>query len=282
MGQQIYPSHLRIPLFCCLFLSFQISASRVCADEAITSYSFVVVPQQKRDRLVRSWVPLLKHLSEKSGVTLMFETANSIPDFEKFLESEKADFAYMNPSQYVSFHKNGYSALAHARDRYIRGIMVVRKDSAIQSLEDLAGKHLAFPAPSAFAASLLTRVHLREQNVNFTPAYLGSHDAVYEGVARGTYVAGGGIWRTFRAAKREWQNSLRVLFETKKFTPHAVAVHSRVPKKISESVQKALLALEKADAGVPLLERLQLKGWVAAEDSKWDGVRDLDLSILKE
>ena len=43
---------------------------------------------------------------------------------------------------------DGYQAVARARDKRIRGIIVVPKDSPIESLAELDGKELAFPAPA--------------------------------------------------------------------------------------------------------------------------------------
>ncbi len=53
--------------------------------------------------------------------------------------------------------------------------MVVRKESAIHPLHDLSGKTLAFPAPAAFAASVLPRANLANNDIPFTAKYVSSH-----------------------------------------------------------------------------------------------------------
>ena len=68
----------------------------------------------------------------------------------------------MNPYHFVVFNESAdYRALARQRDKEIRGLLVVHKDSPIRSLEDLSCAEVAFPAPAAFAATIITSAHLR-------------------------------------------------------------------------------------------------------------------------
>ncbi len=96
------------------------------------SLSFGVVPQQAASRLAEDWGPLLAEVSRRSGVSLVFRTAPNIPAFEERLATGDYDLAYMNPYHYVVFHKaSGYTAFAKEQERRLKGILVVRKDSAV-------------------------------------------------------------------------------------------------------------------------------------------------------
>jgi phosphonate transport system substrate-binding protein len=150
-------------------------------------------------KLASLWGPIFEHIQQKTGITVRFATAPNIPIFEKRLEAGEYDFAYMNPYHYVVFSKApGYRALNKARDKKIKGIIVVRKDSKLNNLKDLNNNALAFPAPAAFAASILTRSAISAVGAEFTPKYVNSHDSVYCAVAKGIYPAGGGVLRTFK------------------------------------------------------------------------------------
>jgi len=134
-----------------LALAFAVSA----ADEQPT-LTFGVVPQQSATKLARTWVPVLRLIGERSGVALQFATAPDIPTFEQRLAAGEYDLAYMNPYHYTVFHERpGYQAFAKEKDRLIQGILVVRKDAPYEKLADFEGRELAFPAPAAFAASVL-------------------------------------------------------------------------------------------------------------------------------
>ena len=157
------------------------------------TYSLGIVPQHKAADLAARWVPLLQYLSARTGLHVEFRTARDIPTFEQQLAQGEYDFAYMNPFQYVLFQqKSGYRALARQRAYGLRGIVVVRADSPYRTLRDLEGQALAFPAPSAFAASILTRAQLRAEGVRTTPSFVVSHDSVYYGVVNRLFAGGGG------------------------------------------------------------------------------------------
>ena len=179
------------------------------------SMSFGVVPQQSAAKLAALWTPVLSYLSDKTDIELRFETATDIPTFERRLLQGKYDVAYMNPYHFTFFNEHrGYQALAHRNDKKIQGIVVVSKKSSITSLEELEGQEIAFPSPAAFAASLLPRGELRKKGINFTPKYVNSHDSVYKTVAKGFFLAGGGIGRTYNNISPDVRDTLRVLWKT--------------------------------------------------------------------
>lgn len=243
------------------------------------TFSFGIVPQQAPSKLLQSWGPVLRFLQERTGYRFVFRTAPDIPTFEQRLAAGKYDFAYMNPYHFTVFNRGdeGYQAVAKAEDKRIRGILVVRKDSALQTLADLEGATLAFPAPTAFAASVLPRAHLRALAINFGVQYVSSHDSVYKGVARGLYPAGGGVERTLAATDPAVHEQLRVLWTTPGYTPHAIAVHPRVAQDVVDAVRQVLTAMADDEAGRAALEGLKVKGFEAAKNANWDDVRALNI-----
>ena len=244
------------------------------------TYSFGVVPQQAATRLAAMWVPLLQRLESLSGVPLKFATAKDIPTFEEGLAAGRYDFAYMNPFHFVVFNAApGYRALARDRDQRIKGIMVVAKEAPFVALEDLANQDLVFPAPGAFAASILTRAELERRGIPFQTRFVASHDSVYLNVAGGHFAAGGGIGRTLEAVNPEVREQLRVLWESPGFTPHAIAVSPQVPERDAQAVGQAFLAL--ADAAPELLKDAALGPLTLAKDGDWDDIRALDVDRLR-
>jgi phosphonate transport system substrate-binding protein len=247
------------------------------------TYSFGIVPQQSASKLAKLWGPILQQLSQESGYNLTFKTAPDIPSFEQRLASGEYDFAYMNPYHFTVFNqKPGYQAMAMARDKRIKGIIVVRKDSPIENLEQLNNTDMAFPAPAAFAASILTRAHLAEIGVKIRPHYVSSHDSVYLTVAKGLYVGGGGVMRTFNSIDESTRSQLRILWTTDGYTPHAIAFHTRIPPEIADTIQKQLLSLDESPDGKELLKGINLKGFTAADNAEWDDVRSLKIDLLND
>ena len=245
------------------------------------SLSFGVVPQQAASRLAEDWGPLLAEVSRRSGVSLVFRTAPNIPAFEERLATGDYDLAYMNPYHYVVFHKaSGYTAFAKEQERRLKGILVVRKDSAVLKPADLAGKTVVFPAPAAFAASILPQAEFGRLKIPIETRFVASHDSVYRAVASGLHEAGGGIQRTFEAMPTDVREQLRVLSETPGYTPHALASHPRVPAATVERLRKAMASLADDEIGRALLAPLAFRGLVAAQDREWNDIRALDINLL--
>jgi len=258
----------------CLLLFF---SPFIMAEHMLT---FAVVPQQSASKLAKLWNPIIEHIELNSGIKIKFATAPDIPTFEKRLFEGEYDIAYMNPYHYVVFHDStGYQALAKARDKRIKGIIVVAKDSPINRFADLNNMPLAFPAPAAFAATILTQSALTANNVNFTPKYVSSHDSVYLTVAKGIYPAGGGVLRTFNNVAPEIKAKLNVFYTTEGFTPHAIATHPRVTPEQITKIQHALSDMEDSEPGLELLKSINLKGFEKATNSDWDDIRALQLSV---
>jgi len=246
-------------------------------------YTFAVVPQQSASKIARLWGPILKRIGDETGLSLKLVTAKNIPTFEKRLAEGKYDFAYMNPYHFTTFSaRSGYIAFARQRDKTIQGIVVVRRDSPVTSLEELADSMLAFPAPAAFAASILTQAEFFSREIPFKPRYVASHDSVYLAVAKGLSPAGGGVLRTLNNTKKSVQDQLRILWKTPRYTPHAFAAHPQVPERDREKLESALIALEQSEGGMALLRSINFKGIETAQSSDWDDVRSLNITLLDE
>ncbi len=243
--------------------------------------TFGIVPQQSAKKLAKLWTPILERLSQETGYKIEFRTAKDIPTFEKRLAKGEYDLSYMNPYHYTVFHdRSGYEAIAKAKDKKIKGIIVVHKDNKVSSLKELDGKKLAFPSPAAFAASILTRSELKSAGATIVPVYVSTHDSVYRNVASKRMVAGGGVMRTFKSVAPDVRDELKILWTTKGYTPHAIAVSPKVSEDVSGKVAKALLDLMKDDAGRAMLQALKIKGFETAENADWDDVRALGVSEL--
>jgi len=259
-----------------LTLLLLLNAPYTLAEQVLT---FGVVPQQSASKLAKLWGPIIAEITQHSGINIKFATAPDIPTFEKRLSTGEYDIAYMNPYHYVVFHQsNGYEALAKARDKVIKGIIVVAKDGPINGFADLNNTTLAFPAPAAFAASILTQSALNKNHVTFTPNYVSSHDSVYLTVAKGIYPAGGGVLRTFNNVDSAIRDKLQVLFTTQGYTPHAIATHPRVNADDAKKIQLALTTMEASESGKALLNSIKIKGFETANDTNWNDIRALQLS----
>jgi phosphonate transport system substrate-binding protein len=141
--------------------------------------------------------------------------------------------------------KKKYQPLLADSEDLLTGILVVRADSPIKSLDELKGKNISFPAPNAFAASLLIRAELAKKKININPVFVKTHSNVYRSVIGKDAIAGGGVNNTLDN-------------ETPAYTPHPVATHPSVPAAVRERFLKAMLKLTQDEEGRKLLDGINL------------------------
>lgn len=241
---------------------------------------FGVVPQQSPMELIKDWQPVISYLEKATGEKVILKVERSIPEFEKVLYSGGYDFAYMNPYHYVIAHKRqGYSAIARDEKNTV-GILVTHKNSALSDPSQLKGKTFLFPAPDAFAATLLTKYELLKKygidlNKDKNYRYVNSHDSVYKGVARGIGDVGGGIERTLKNLDDpETKDALTVIYKTKGYPSHPFAANSALSPSLKEKMTKAIVTIPE-----PLLGALTMKHIIATDDGEYDAVRDVAASF---
>ncbi|GAA4650743.1 phosphate/phosphite/phosphonate ABC transporter substrate-binding protein [Kistimonas scapharcae] len=237
------------------------STSPLSESQSEAGYVIGIVPQYEVRQIQRIWQPVLEQIRQKTGIRLTLRGSPSIPAFEDELDQAQFDFAYMNPYHFIRAHeRSGYRPLVRDTGRWLRGILVVRSDSELQSVEALDGRAVAFPAPNALGASLLMRAELGEKHgVKVLPRYVRSHSSVYLNVATSHMDAGGGVQATLNRQSAQVQQSLRILYRTEKVAPHPLAVHPRVPADVASRVREALLAMGETEDGKALLARIPVK-----------------------
>lgn len=229
-------------------------------------YQVSVVPQFAPSVLHARWAPLLERIGRDAHTCFHLTVSASIPEFERDLARAEPDLAFVNPYHaVVARRQHGYIPLARDDRQRLSGVVVVRGDSPLRSLSDLRGKPVAFPAPNAFAASLLVRAQLASQRIEIQPRYVKNHGNVYRSIALGEMEAGGGVNNTLQREEPALRQRLRVLYETPRYAPHPLVAHPRIPAEMREAILSALIAQALSPAGRDLLEAVQMPQPVVAD-----------------
>lgn len=242
-----------------LWLSHPTQAACLGEQNTTKVYIFDVVPQLTASKIYTTWSPLLQRVGHDAGLCFELRVAATIPEFEQRLLKGEPEFSYLNPYHAVLAHqKKKYQPLLADSEDLLTGILVVRTDSPIKSLDELKGKHVTFPAPNAFAASLLIRAELAKKKIDITPVFVKTHSNVYRSVIGKDAVAGGGVNNTLDNEAPEVRQQLRVLFETPPYTPHPIATHPSVTAAVRERFAKAMIRLTQDEEGRKLLDGINL------------------------
>jgi len=264
----------------CLFINvFFLVLPALCSaqgeDKNAKSISMGVIPQFSAKKIMRMWKPLASYINFETGLLIDIQVAPSIPEFERRLQQGEYDITYANPYLYIRAHEwQGYVAFAREQDKMLKGLIVASTTGQIQSIRDLQGRAIVLPR-NAFAASQLVIAELKQQGIVTINTFVRTHDQVYGGVSQGLYSAGGGVLRTLNSMNRRIQSQLKVIHETKSYTPHAIAYHPRLSKLKLNLIKHVLLSLGGSEKTNQILRNLLIKGFTQAKDSDWNDVREL-------
>lgn len=261
---------MRLPSFKWIYLLFLLlspfSLKPAWAEQPGAVYTVSVVPQLTPLETNRDWTPFLEQLSRETGLRFKLQIALSFQIFEAAVLAGGPDFAFMNPyHQVMAKASQGYLPLVR-NTTPLTGVLVVRRDSPIKTVQDLDGKEIAFPAPNALGASLWMRAHLTEhEHIKFKPQYVNTHPNVYRHVLLGKTAAGGGVNNTLAMESSEVRGNLRILLETPGVASHPFSAHPRVPATVREAVTAAFLRMGANPTAKALLQRVQMPDPVSAD-----------------
>lgn len=228
------------------------------------------------------WQSIFTYISKDTGLELVFEPATSQLDFELNLAKSHYDLALVSPMQFEAFRQNpGYQAQVKRKAQPIRSIIFVKKNSAIKSFSELREAIIAFPNPLNFEASIVPRESLKRLNFNIIPQFLPSESAVYKEVMKEQYIAGSGTHENFLAQPVEIRNSLKIIWDSPGFTPHAFVAHPRVGFFSLVKLKRSLVDMTKNEEAKKLLPYIFVdNGFEVARDSDWDEIKLIDLKEL--
>ena len=252
--------------------------SSVGLVSAAETYVFGVAPQFEQRKLFAIWKPVLDELEKRTGVQFRFASTFSVQEFEQVVGRGEYDFVYVNPYHlYKQRTRHGYVPLV--RDQTpLRGIVTVRKDSPIKTVQGLDGKTLAVPSPNAIGASMLVRAELeRAHDVKIVMVNAKSHSSAYLYAINKLADAAGGVEKTFVEQDKSIQDALQVLFTTRDFPSHPIAAHPRIPEKLQEQVRQAFLAMSASGQAESLLGDIPMSKAIPATLNDYMVLRTLNL-----
>jgi len=240
-------------------------------------YVLALAPQHSLGLMLKAWTPVLWAYNEQTNNEIYLKVFPSKAAFEENMLSGESDFVFGSAFYYLILNqKHGYIPLVRSNKKFLNGIIVVKKNSDITTVDDLNGQRVAFPSQNAFGASLYIRSMLDSKGIKVEPLYSENHEKTYFSVDRGLAIAGGGVLRTFNVFNL--RNSLKVIYTSPDLPTHPLMAHPRVPKKVQKDIISFLLSLNETDDGRRMLTEIKLEKPVRVNHRlDYQSLRDLNI-----
>lgn len=239
--------------------------------------------------LIKSFTPLATYLSHKMNEPVSIKISK---DYQTHIDSvgqDKFDLAYMGPAPYVEMVQAYGQKPLLARQvinssPVFHGKIIVRKDSPIQSIEELKGKRFAFGDPNSTMGHLMPRYMLAQAGVRAEQLasfkHISDHMNIVLAVLAGDFDAGAVKEDVFFTQE---QRGLRAIATSPPIFDHLFISSKRLPAEKVGALRNALLNLAKEPNGKAILQAMTpgVTALVSAANQDYDNLRSI-LNKLKE
>ncbi|OGQ99148.1 MAG: hypothetical protein A2505_08865 [Deltaproteobacteria bacterium RIFOXYD12_FULL_55_16] len=258
-------------LFCLCFLPF---SSLAAAEPPLELWLHPYLPAPE---LVRRFTPLARYLETKVGRKIEVKISPTYEEHKQRLGEDRADLAFVGPFSYTQMTKDYgvkpiLAVLENNGKTVFHGVIAVRRDGPIKTIQDLAGKSFAFGDKESTMGTVAPTIMLQEAGVGVEQlsrySFLRSHNDVALAVLGGFYEAGGMKEEVFH----EYANrGLRILAKSQPIPEHLFLAGKKLPPPVVKALRQALLQLK--DPAVLTLIQKSATGMVPATDRDYDGTR---------
>lgn len=232
---------------------------------------------QKLAEVYGALVDQLNQRLARDRISLKLEASSSYTAFNEKLRTRRVHFALPNPYQTVLAQDYGYRIFGKiGGDEDFRGIILVRRDSPVTTVPGLKGATVAFPAPTALAATLLPELYLKENGLDpkrdMTELFVGSHDSALMSVCLGASTAASvspRAWESFQRERPDMAQELVVRWQTPTLPNNGLVALSSVPEHIRHKVAQAFFQLHESPESRRLLHLAGTSRYVSADNATY-------------
>ncbi len=243
---------------------------------------FGAVPAGDAIKMNQSFRPLADFVSKVLGQPIQLRLGHDYDDAIRDIGEGQALVSYQTPTTYLEARER-YGVepivvpLAGGQPFYQCSI-VVREDSGITSLAELAGRAFAFGDPKSCGTKAMPEAMLREAGVRIddlaTHGFVGSHDSVAHAVVNKNYDAGGLM---HSIAEGYVKDGLRILSTSANIPQFPVCVSPKLPAELREKLQRALI--ETRDPKILGALGKKVTGFAKISDSDYDPIRTMKRAL---
>lgn len=240
-----------------------------------------LVPEQDIFKQVERYEPLARYLASQVGagvdVKLMV-----VPRYEQIISnflSQKMDAAFFGSFTYILAHAEiGVQAIARPvgldGSSTYRGLIFVRKDSSIRSIQEMRGKRFAFVDQYTTAGYLLPLAYFKKEGVDYRTYlkesyFAGTHeDAIYDVLERKADIgaAKSTVFNRLKANDARVGKELMILAESPEVPENSLALRKDLDGSLKEKIKTALLTMQNSPEGAKILQEFGARRFIETTD----------------
>ena len=244
----------------------------------------VITSENEADRIER-YKPVRAYFEKTLGVDIKWRTATDYAGIIEGVKAGKIEIARLGPASYAKawMVMNGeVEPLVGEIDNYgafgYHAVVIVKKDSPFQTVEDLKGKRFAFADPNSTSGHQAPRYFLGEAGIDAdkhfgSSTFSGSHENSVMGLVNGTFDGAATWWRNDERSnmtRMEGKGMIepgqwRIIWKSPKLPSSPWTMHTSLPEDMRNDITTALLRMKDDDPAA----------WKALTDGKAQSYREV-------
>ncbi|HJG79281.1 MAG TPA: phosphate/phosphite/phosphonate ABC transporter substrate-binding protein [Brevibacterium senegalense] len=256
------------------------------ANAAPETLRVALLPDENASEIIKNNEPLKNHLEEQLGLEVELVVTTDYSSMIEAMARGRLELGYFGPLSYVLAQEKAdiepFAALqeVEGEDPTYQSVFIADADSGIETLDDVAGKTVAWGDQASTSSHLIPKAMLAEEadlrvdHGEYQEQHVDSHDAVALTVQNGNADAGGMSLPIYERMAEEGLIDPATVVKVQESEPYANypwTMQSDLPEDLKEKLRRAFLDLE--DPAV--LEPFDAAGFEEVTDSDYDAVREL-------
>lgn len=217
------------------------------------TYRFSPVNQWDIARTAAYWNPIIRYVSDKSGVRLELKIGRTSADTTAYVLAQEVEFVFSNHLFSPERDQLGWKVFSRRWTPPLQGQIAVPVDSPITRLEELKGQEVVFAGPEAFIGYKLPYAHLLSKNIDVKAVFAGNQNAAFAQLFAGKAKAVGSNSALVDGYSVREGKKFRVLWTSEGFHDLALMASSKVPEQDVKAVASAFINMHRDPAGKAIL-----------------------------
>jgi len=218
-------------------------------------YRFSPVNQWDISKTAAYWNPIIKYVSEKSGIKLELKIGRTSADTTAYVLAQEVEFVFSNHLFSPERDKLGWKVFGRRTGPQLFGEIAVPADSPITKLEELKGSEIVFAGPEAFIGYKVTYGYLLNKNIQTTAIFAGNQNAAFAQLFSGKAKAVGSNSVLIDGYTEREGKKFKVLWRSEGYHDLALMASGKVPAAHVKAVAQAFTNMHKDPMGIKVLKQ---------------------------
>lgn len=211
---------------------------------------------------------LISYISKHINIPISFKQRKTYAEVNELLKNGEVDFAFICTGAFMEARKNFPIELLVVpvinNEPFYQAYVIVNKESAINSIDELKGKSFAFTDPISnsgcnYIVNCLKDINLTPKEffskTIFTNAHDNSIQVVSKKIVDGATIDGL-IYEYYAKHNPEKIKNIKIVQKSKKFGIPPFVIRPEISSSLKEKLRYTFLNMSKTDEGKKILQKL--------------------------